>query len=170
MFLSYLEKKQKNNLLDKKKINERKLNKNCSTLYNFYLRSSGKLLLFPKKSSSRDPIVRIGKRKFGFFKYICLYYECIYNFAKYLFRTRVSSKQNFAKKCEKCAVGRISQTFSHFFAMNFWIIFTQNFSIFCKIYYFLFHENFPFFIRLFLQGSYENKYAYNIYLEEKNFK
>ena len=114
MFLSYLEKKTKKQSSWQKKINERKLNKNCSTLYNFYLRSSGKLLLFPKKSSSRDPIVRIGKRKFGFFKYICLYYECIYNFAKYLFRTRVSSEQNFAKKCEKCGWSHFTNFFTFF--------------------------------------------------------
>ena len=54
--------------------NEQKLNKNCSTLCKFYLRSSGELLLFPKKSSSRDPIVRIGKTQFGFLKYICSHY------------------------------------------------------------------------------------------------
>ena len=64
--------------------NERKLNKNCSTLCKFYLRSSAELLLFPKKSSSRDPIVRIGKTQFGFLKYICSHYFFLQNLRIFL--------------------------------------------------------------------------------------
>ena len=85
---------------------ERKLNKNCSTLCKFYLRSSAELLLFPKKSSSRDPIVRIGKTQFGFLKYICShYFFCkIYAFFCKIFAFSISRK--FRKISEKFCIFR----------------------------------------------------------------
>jgi len=107
--------------------NERKLNKNCSTLCKFYLRSSAELLLFPKKSSSRDPIVRIGKTQFGFLKYICShYFFCkIYAFFCEIFAFSISRK-----------IRKISENFCIFRAntmrkqtkmvANFFFLFTGN--------------------------------------------